>query len=244
MERLQVPVDMGTGPPVVLLHGFAMKPATYGDLARLLAQRCRVVVPDLFDVRGRWSYNRVLDAFAATLEQLDLGPATLIGHSFGGGIELGYAASHPEKVMELVFSDTLAVSHEWGLSAEALRHPIGLLRLATPMAATAFAQNMFEHPRQMAAAAWWGFTSGRDEDARMLFAAGIPAHVLWANRDSVLTQHDGCQFADELGASFTLASKPGGGRIDHDWMFQQPELFVAHLDQLGLRAFQSGPEGT
>lgn len=229
---------------MVVLHGFAMKPATYAGLARLLAERCRVVVPDLFDVKGRWSYDRVLDAFAATLDHLELGPATLIGHSFGGGIELGYASRQREHVVELVFSDTLAASREWGLSAEALRHPFGLLRLATPAAATAFAQTMVEHPRQMVAAAWWGFRSGRDDDARMLFAAGIPAHVLWANRDSVLSRRDGRRFAEELGASFTVASKPDGGPIDHDWMFQQPELFVAHLDQLGLRAFQSAPKGS
>jgi hypothetical protein len=29
---------------------------------------------------------------------------------------------------------------------------------------------------------------------------------------------------------------PGYGPIDHDWMFDDPELFVQHLNELGLRA--------
>src|SRR5580700_7884170 len=110
---LDVPIDNGDGPAVVLLHGFAMRPETYGSLAALLARKCRVVVPDLFKMRGTWSYPRALDAFTSTLDQLDLEQMTLIGHSFGGGIELGFASRYPERVSELVFSDTLAVSREW-----------------------------------------------------------------------------------------------------------------------------------
>ena len=35
---------------------------------------------------------------------------------------------------------------------------------------------------------------------------------------------------------FTVASRPPGyGRIDHDWMFDDPELFESHLDALGLK---------
>lgn len=90
--QLEVPIDTGAGAPVVLLHGYAMRPATYGALVKLLARRCRVVVPDLFALRGRWSYERVLDSFIPTLDHLGLDRVSLIGHSFGGGIELGFAA--------------------------------------------------------------------------------------------------------------------------------------------------------
>src|ERR1700728_4378864 len=55
-DRLEVPIDAGQGAPLVLLHGFGMRPATYGGLVELLSRRCRVVVPDLFDVSGQWRY--------------------------------------------------------------------------------------------------------------------------------------------------------------------------------------------
>ena len=62
------------------------------------------------------------------------------------------------------------------------------------------------------------------------------ATFLWAERDSILMRSDGKNFARDLCGTFTVASRPPGyGRIDHDWMFDDPELFAAHLDELGLR---------
>jgi pimeloyl-ACP methyl ester carboxylesterase len=236
VKKLDVPIRSGDGPPVVVLHGFAMRPATYEGLVRLLDKRCRVYVPDLFAVRGRWSFSKVLEAFTAAVDDLGLDRFSLIGHSFGGGIELAFASRFPNRVVELVFSDSLAASREWSLAAEVLHHPVRLLRLATPTAATAFARTCIEHPRQLAGAAWWGFTSGREVDSEEVARAGLPAHVLWANRDSILSRADGIRFAEELNATFTVASGPGQRLFDHDWMFQQPDAFFDHLVDLQLKA--------
>lgn len=239
MTQLDVPIKAGSGAPVVVLHGFAMRPGTYDGLVRLLAERCHVFVPDLFAVRGRWSYPKVLDAFIATVDALGLHRVSLIGHSFGGGIELGFATRFPDRVVEVVFSDSLAASREWQLAAEVLHHPVRLLRLATPRATTAFARTCIDHPRQLVDAAWWGFTSGREVDSEVVARAGVPAHVLWANRDSILSRSDGRRFAEELNATFTVASGTHGASFDHDWIFQQPKEFFDHLDGLGLTALSS-----
>ena len=187
MSKLTVPIDTGKGAPLVLLHGYAMQPATYRGLVDLLAPHCRVVVPDLFDVHGWWQYSKVLDAFTSTLDNLALDRVSLLGHSFGGGIELGFASRFPDRVVELVFSDTLAASREWQLADEAVRHPSHLSRLATPRATSAFVRSWVDHPLQLIGAAWWGFTSSRGCDAADVAQAAIPAYVLWANRDSILS---------------------------------------------------------
>jgi pimeloyl-ACP methyl ester carboxylesterase len=236
--KLRVPIDIGEGPPILLLHGFAMTPGTYKGTAELLARAGRVVIPDLFAFKGPWRYERVLEALEETVDSLGLDEMTIIGHSFGGGLELGFAAAHPEKVSELVFSDTLAVSEEWGLADEALRHPLRLLELATPAAFSAFIRSWILHPRQVAEAGWWGFTSGRGDDIGEIAWDRITAHVVWANRDSVLSRSDGQQFAKDLDATFTVARAPDGHPIDHDWMFQEPRLFVWHLQRLGLRVLR------
>jgi pimeloyl-ACP methyl ester carboxylesterase len=236
VNRLDVPIDAGKGAPLVLLHGFGMRPATYGRLAELLAGRCRVIVPDLFAVKGRWSYEGVLKALTATLDHLDLDRVSLLGHSFGGGIGLGFTSQAPDRVVEVVFSDSLAASREWKLAREVMHHPVRLLRLATPTAMTAFARTGIDHPRQLVDAAWWGFTSGRETDAKMVAREGISAHVLWANRDSILSRSDGEQFAEDLDATFTVASAPDGRAMDHDWMFEEPDVFFDRLDELGLKA--------
>lgn len=232
--RLHVPIDMGTGETtVVLFHGFGLGPGMYREVAEGLAEHCRVVVPSLFGV-GRWRYRDVLDALTRTLDGLGVERSILVGHSFGGAIELGFAARHPERAVALVFADTLAISREFLLAEEALRHPFRLFWMATPQAAFGFGQTLFTHPIELWQAAWWSFTAGRSRDITRVAAAQIPTHVLWANRDSVLSRQDGENFAAELDATFTVAKTPDGRPVDHDWMFRHSTLFLHCLYQLNL----------
>ena len=222
---------VGEGPALVVLHGFAMQPSTYLPLARLLADRVQVVIPAIFETIGLWSYGHALDCLEATLEERGLNRVSLLGHSFGGGLELGLAARRPELVAECVFADTLGVRERFGLAQEALRDPFGLMALATPRSVSAFFRSTFTHPFHLAAAAMWGFLSDRDPEMDEVVEAGIPCHVLWANHDTLLARSDGRDFALRLGATFTVAAGP---RVEHDWMFEDPEVFVEHLEGLGL----------
>ena len=229
-------VTLGDGPALVLLHGYAMQPETYLPLARLLADRARVVIPAIFALPERWSFDHALECLELTVDDQGIDRMSLLGHSFGGGLELAFAARHPQRVVECVFSDTLADRREFRLAQEALRNPPRLLGMASAPAAEAFFKSLVTHPVQLVRAAWWGFTSDRSEDIETIVAERIPCHVLWAERDSILLRSDGQAFARDLHATFTVAKRPPGyGRIDHDWMFDDPELFVAHLEELGLQ---------
>src|SRR5690348_8100514 len=88
-------LSVGEGPALVLLHGYGMQPWTYLPLARLLGGEARVVIPAIFALRGRWTFGRAVDGLVATLDELGLDRVSLLGHSFGGGLELGLAARHP-----------------------------------------------------------------------------------------------------------------------------------------------------
>jgi pimeloyl-ACP methyl ester carboxylesterase len=195
-----------------------------------------VLVPELYRIPGGWTYDAIVARLRRTLDALDVDRVTMIAHSFAGGVQLGFAARWPVRIVELVFADTLAVSREWPLAREATRHPFRLLRMATPSAAAAFSWSVLTHPGDVAQAAWWGFTSGRSSDVAQIAAHRLPAHVLWANRDSLLARDDGRAFAHELGASFDVVRVPDGRSVDHDWMYRHPDLFVAHLEELHLAA--------
>jgi hypothetical protein len=79
--------------------------------------------------------------------------------------------------------------------------------------------------------------SDRRQEVATIARAGLPCHVLWANRDTLLNRQDGAEFARDLGASFTVVNRPAGaGPVDHDWMYRYPALFVEYLDKLGLAA--------
>ncbi len=220
----------------MLLHGYGMRPGTYLPMARLLADRARVVIPAIFELPERWTFEHALDCLELTLDAVGAERVSLLGHSFGGGLELGLAARVPDRIVECVFSDTLGVHRELGLALEAV-HPLGILRMATPPAVMAFFRSWAGHPVQLAAAALWAFSSDRQVEMTVIADAGVPCHVLWAERDSILSRKDGMEFARRLHATFTVAERPPGyGPIDHDWMFDDPELFVGHLERLGLRA--------
>src|SRR5438067_7795844 len=92
-------VDTGEGPALVLLHGFAMQPETYLPLARLLADRAQVVIPAIFGLPERWSFDHALECLELTVDDLAIDRMSLLGHSFGGGLELAYAARHPDRVV-------------------------------------------------------------------------------------------------------------------------------------------------
>lgn len=233
-------LDLGAGPTILLLHGYGMKPETYLPMARLLTDRARVVIPDLFAVPGRWTFDHAVDCLELTLEEVGVEQVSLLGHSFGGSLELGLLCRIPARVVECVFSDTLGMHREFSLALEAV-HPLGIVRMATPPAVRSFSEQWLAHPFHLAAAALWAFHSDRRPEIDMCASFGLPCHVLWAARDTILSRKDGQEFARHLHATFTVAKAPPGyGPIDHDWMFDDPELFVQHLDALGLRALPLG----
>ncbi len=96
----------GTGPPLVLLHGWAMHGGLFAPLVPALAQRFRVSVVDL---PGHGHSPPVapysLDAIVAVLERQFDGvaePVTVLGWSLGGTVALRWAQRHPARVARLV----------------------------------------------------------------------------------------------------------------------------------------------
>ena len=101
----------GDGPPVVLAHGLASNSRIWDDVADRLAARFRVVA---LDQRGHglsdrptdgYAFDRVAGDLRGLVDALDLGRATIVGHSWGGNVALVYAATFPELTRALVLVD-------------------------------------------------------------------------------------------------------------------------------------------
>lgn len=104
-------VDWGNSdaPPLLLLHGGRDHARTWDWVAQELRDSFHIIAPDL---RGHgdsaWAWggqyamiDYVLDV-AQLLEQLQLFPITIIGHSLGGSISCQYSGIYPERVQRLV----------------------------------------------------------------------------------------------------------------------------------------------
>jgi pimeloyl-ACP methyl ester carboxylesterase len=118
---------VGSGPPILLIHGVTASSAVWEPVARRLAERYTVLAPDLLghgaSAKPRGDYS--MGAFASGIRDLsvalDIGSATIIGHSLGGGVAMQFSYQFPERTQRL------ALVASGGLGADV--H--GLLRAAT-----------------------------------------------------------------------------------------------------------------
>jgi pimeloyl-ACP methyl ester carboxylesterase len=101
----------GSGPVVVLLHGYAETSDSWGPLAAELEKNFTVVVPDLRGI-GRSShpeggYDKKTQAadIRAVVTALGHDRASVVSHDIGIMVAYAYAARYPDKVERLVVMD-------------------------------------------------------------------------------------------------------------------------------------------
>jgi pimeloyl-ACP methyl ester carboxylesterase len=133
------------GPVVVLLHGLASSSMTWADVMSLLGRRAHVIAPDLLghgDSAKPRSGDYSLGAHAAGLRDLlaiailDLERATVVGHSFGGGVALQFAYQYPELTERVVLVASGGLGQEVNLALRAATLPGASTALKVVTAAT------------------------------------------------------------------------------------------------------------
>jgi pimeloyl-ACP methyl ester carboxylesterase len=101
----------GTGPAVLLLHGYGETGDMWGALAEDLARDHTVIVPDLRGMglssipeRG---YEKMVQAedMAGLLDALNVRSAEVVAHDIGNMVAFALAARHPQRVTRLVLMD-------------------------------------------------------------------------------------------------------------------------------------------
>lgn len=99
---------VGSGPDVILIHGWSMSGAVFDPLlAHLPADRLRFIIPDLPGTgRSRPADRYDIETFASTLwslaDELELTRPILVGHSMGGQIAQVMVADRPDDASALI----------------------------------------------------------------------------------------------------------------------------------------------
>ena len=101
----------GTGPAVILLHGFGDTGDMWVPLARELAKDHTLIIPDLRGM-GRSShpaggYDKKTEAadVRAVVTALGFDRTAIVGHDIGNMVSYAYAVRYPDKVERLVVMD-------------------------------------------------------------------------------------------------------------------------------------------
>jgi len=114
--------EMGSGPPLLLLHGLCDSHRTWFPVAPALARKRRVLMLDLagHGESSRPDASYTLDWHANIvgrwLEALGLSQVDLVGHSFGGGVAQWMLLAHRSRVRRLGLESAGGLGREVGPS--------------------------------------------------------------------------------------------------------------------------------
>ena len=99
--------------PIVLVHGFSSTAEAWARVGEALASEYHVVAPDLrghgesdWDVQQRYTDEQLAADVRTLVQELNLRPFTLVGHSMGGAVGYTYAARYPSDVTRLIIEDS------------------------------------------------------------------------------------------------------------------------------------------
>ncbi|HXJ04877.1 MAG TPA: alpha/beta hydrolase [Candidatus Acidoferrum sp.] len=109
---------LGSGPPVILLHGYPDNLQIWSELAPRLAARFKVIAFDWpgMGLSEAWTGGATPFDFARRLRTLmdswSIERAAIIGHDMGGQPALALAAEYPPRISQLVVMNSLVIWDE------------------------------------------------------------------------------------------------------------------------------------
>jgi 3-oxoadipate enol-lactonase len=108
--------DTGSGPAVVLIHGYPFNRSMWADQTPALVDRFRVIALDLRghgeseSSTGASTMRLMAQDVAALMDELKVERAVVGGLSMGGYVTLAFHQMFPERVEKLLLADTRAQS--------------------------------------------------------------------------------------------------------------------------------------
>jgi pimeloyl-ACP methyl ester carboxylesterase len=104
--------EAGTGPAIVMIHGFGAAIDWWDEIAPALATDHRVIRIDLIGHGGTaapasgYTIPRQAELVAAVLDRLGVDRVTVIGHSMGGEVATALAERNPARIAAMILIDS------------------------------------------------------------------------------------------------------------------------------------------
>jgi pimeloyl-ACP methyl ester carboxylesterase len=182
----------GTGPVVLLLHGMAGSSRTWHHVTPTLARHCTIVAPDLLGhgqsakPRAEYSLGAHANVLRDMLAVLGYERATLVGHSYGGGVAMQLAYQFPTRCERLVLVGSGGLGQEVNGLLRALALPgaeqLFPLACSPPLrdvvrGCVAGLRRCGLHPSRVAAEIFHSYASLADRDTRQAFFRTLRAVI-------------------------------------------------------------------
>jgi pimeloyl-ACP methyl ester carboxylesterase len=105
--------EVGEGAPILFLHGFPENGAAWGEVASLLSDRFRCILPDQRgyglsdhpDRQADYAVDRLIEDISALANALGIEKFALAGHDWGGVLAWWYAARHSARLSHLIIAN-------------------------------------------------------------------------------------------------------------------------------------------
>ncbi|QDG50276.1 alpha/beta fold hydrolase [Persicimonas caeni] len=218
-------VDVGEGPPVVLVHGFAASLNTWAPVIPVLAENHRVIALDLkgFGWSGRpegdYSPEAQAELVWSLLDERGVDKTAVVAHSWGSSVALQMALSKPERVERIalydawVYAEQLPSFFVWARAGGIGELMFRLFYNERPEDKIALAfydkryvtQDLVEHTRKMQqqpgtmAAHLAAVRGQRYEEVQDRYKSiDQPVLLLWGREDKVTTLEMGERLARDL----------------------------------------------
>ncbi|MCP4426694.1 MAG: alpha/beta hydrolase [Chloroflexi bacterium] len=97
------------GRPIIMLHGMSTSADSFREAMHELADELWLIAPDIpgfgySENANPYTMPHLVEWLADFVAALDLPPAALVGHSFGGTLAGGFAAAYPDDVTRLLLT--------------------------------------------------------------------------------------------------------------------------------------------
>ena len=205
----------GEGKPLVLLHGLSGSWRWWRPLLGRLAERYRVHLVEIPRFGRGFAPGAAADWTARALDELELAPLRLVGHSLGGLLAAQVAARRPTRTTRLALVAPAGLPSGRGLLGHGL--PLAAtLRAAPPALLAAVARDAAAAgPVSLLRGARYAVGADLRPELRAITA---PTLLLWGERDPLVPVRLASSWRREL-RDVRVVVVPGAGHVP---MFDAP----------------------
>ena len=215
---------IGTGPPLVLIHGYGVSGRIWQPTLRYLAQQHQVLAVDLpghgySTYVNPWRLREIAPVLARWLRELHLPPVALLGQSTGGSVAIHLAASAPELVERLILVSSIGVPLQAGLLRLTIRSVYSFFQPGNGTYPLALIPDvLLPRPRLF----WQAAREVAHSDFRAELASiTMPTLIIWGKHDALIPISIGHALQAALPhARFVILPNCG-----HRPMLAEPEAF-------------------